>query len=742
MDSRSTQTLKGMLSFLPGLAGNFSVAEFLAQNSHMGWYYLACAGISIMTDAFVERIGQKAAAQEAAALVQDAWTKHGTLQNAINALAVEQDLHEIVSRDRAARLLRLLRASHDELNKLVEESIQTTAHVGRWLEIWCTETGTRIETLEAGVANCAAQLKEMNASIRAHLRDIEQVRHELQEKLDQQERRTGQLVQGVAYTSGFASALSETSPSIKELGTRLNRLLEEFEAAVPPDQLSPEIALTIRTAKAQAAYSRQDFELTLSLLPDSEIQASQQSIEFAVERQLQILRVRAHSAWHLRRFDQAAGHCNAILRLCPQDYVAVGLLASSLIPLGRAGEALEHLNALVDSLSSMQSDDCDVAYVLAAALGNRGNAKLELAKEIEAVSDYDDALQRFRDLAATGDQKALLQVGRVLAMRSIALETNDENALESAQEAVAVYELLRETSYAPHPEEVIEASCRLATLMDERSQFDDAEKVLERAATIGASVTKTYPQLIAIRAHVLMLRGVIQEQRLDAKLALEHYSTASDLLAKLVDSNELQFEPILAHALHFRAHTLEYLGQVDQALKYHALAEALCRKNINKNRVKMAHLLAELLKNRAITWIMVQHLNEAERDLDESIEICRNSRKPTDVHLRGVLAHALANQGVAHILKVEEALALRALSESIQIYRELPPSQLRNRECAMALLNRAALSQRSNAERLEDSRSAVGLYRQLVEEGRTDLNQELEVAEAALARRTRSAEVQ
>jgi tetratricopeptide (TPR) repeat protein len=153
-----SKTAEKALNFFGGMATNVSASAFFASMPSLGFLCLGLAAVLTATDATIQ---EKAAKEEGDKLTQTLRRlikKTDSIEKALELLGGENDLHEIVSRERTAKLLKAIRKQATDTKSLLSENTELTAQVGIWVQRWCDEQGTTLEVLSDRLDFAAKEL--------------------------------------------------------------------------------------------------------------------------------------------------------------------------------------------------------------------------------------------------------------------------------------------------------------------------------------------------------------------------------------------------------------------------------------------------------------------------------------------------------------------------------------------------------------------------------------------------------
>lgn len=156
-----SKTAEKALNFLGGMAGNISAGACFAASPQVGLLCLGVAGLCVVADSIfsgVDGRSESDAHNKVTSALRELWEKHGTLEKAIDVLAADADMHDFVSRERAAKLLRAIRNNGRESTALISETLQLTAQLGIYVEKWCETNQLSIQQLSSQVDDAASRL--------------------------------------------------------------------------------------------------------------------------------------------------------------------------------------------------------------------------------------------------------------------------------------------------------------------------------------------------------------------------------------------------------------------------------------------------------------------------------------------------------------------------------------------------------------------------------------------------------
>jgi hypothetical protein len=155
---RVSVTTEKALNFIAGMATNVSASAFFAANPVLGGLCLGLAAMCVATDGVIESGEQAKAEAKVADTLRRLLQQNGTLARALAGLGAEQDMHELVSRQRTAKLLRAIRKHARQSQSLLAGNLQLTGQIGIWLQRWCEEQKLSDEELSEKIDDAAIQL--------------------------------------------------------------------------------------------------------------------------------------------------------------------------------------------------------------------------------------------------------------------------------------------------------------------------------------------------------------------------------------------------------------------------------------------------------------------------------------------------------------------------------------------------------------------------------------------------------
>jgi len=135
-----------------------STSAIVAGNAAGGALWIGIHAAFLMAKNW--SLGVTAAEGQAAVeeLLKDLIGKHNSLQGALDALATDQHIHELISRERVTELQSILRGSSAEIEKRVAENQEVTFHLARYLESWCSDKDVTLDDILQHVSSLSAQI--------------------------------------------------------------------------------------------------------------------------------------------------------------------------------------------------------------------------------------------------------------------------------------------------------------------------------------------------------------------------------------------------------------------------------------------------------------------------------------------------------------------------------------------------------------------------------------------------------
>ena len=136
-----------------------------------------------------------------------------------------------------------------------------------------------------------------------------------------------------AEAKGAAHLIAKASedPQVRELATKLGRLVAHYQKRVGRAQMTADDALRIRVAEATIANANGDFSSAIKIIGNADVEAARRDTEFHVQREIDVNQVRADAFYGLRAFEMARPSYLRIIELRPGDVDAIVMAASCLL---------------------------------------------------------------------------------------------------------------------------------------------------------------------------------------------------------------------------------------------------------------------------------------------------------------------------------------------------------------------------------------------------------------------------
>ncbi|AFY39741.1 Tetratricopeptide TPR_1 repeat-containing protein [[Leptolyngbya] sp. PCC 7376] len=226
-------------------------------------------------------------------------------------------------------------------------------------------------------------------------------------------------------------------------------------------------------------------------------------------------------------------------------------------------EALERYRQL--AASNPQSYLPDVAMTL----NNLANLHKALNEYETALGEYEEALEIYRQLAATNPQSYLPYVATTLNnLANLHKALNEyETALGEYEEALEIYRQLAATnpqSYLPY---VATTLNNLAVLHSDRNEYETALGEYEEALEIRRQLAATNPQsYLPDVAMTLNNLAILHSDRNEYETALGEYEEALEIRRQLAATNPQSYLPYVATSLNNLAVLHKALNEYETAL--------------------------------------------------------------------------------------------------------------------------------------------------------------------------------
>jgi tetratricopeptide (TPR) repeat protein len=373
------------------------------------------------------------------------------------------------------------------------------------------------------------------------LDEIDALRRQVQGQLEERDCHSHHMIGGFRYIADRDWELADPTSSLAKASKTLEDAVAAFEASAGDD--SPlRNDLRFRLAKATLANVRQRYEETLKLVPETEVIPGPTLADTQVERNWALYQLRAEALYGLYRWEEALAAYRNMLRLRPRRASTRLEAATCLYNLKWYPEAIEELNAIIDSLKAEaeKSPGDHVICMLADAHKTRGAAVRDQGDRAKSIEDFNQAGILFNRLADQNNRMELIdELPGVLNERGIALHRlgDDENALRDHDQSLELYEMLLQAGRPDLRNDMGEAlnnrGLAKSALRRLTEAIDDYTRAIELRAPLSGS-----RDAIMVAANVgknHSNRGIALRQlnRLDEAIA--DYDKAIEIFKRLVE---------------------------------------------------------------------------------------------------------------------------------------------------------------------------------------------------------------
>ncbi|WP_168220957.1 tetratricopeptide repeat protein [Actinomadura sp. WMMA1423] len=398
------------------------------------------------------------------------------------------------------------------------------------------------------------------------------------------------------------------------------------------------------------------------------------------------------------------------------------VLAIRLSYAGQHDHALTQSSTALHIRRELTAAPDGAAYLpdLAMSLNNHALRLAEVGRRDEAVPISQQAVDAYRDLAATNRAAHLPDLAMSLSNHAVRLAEvgRQDEAVPISQQAVDTYRDLAATNRAAHLPDLAMSLNNHADLLAEVGRRDEAVPISQQAVKMhrdlaAANRAAHLPDLaMSLNNHALRLAEVGRRDE-----AVPISQQAVEMRRELAATNRAAYLPDLAASLNNHALRLAEVGRRDEAVPISQQAVDAYRDLAATNRA--AHLpdLAMSLSNHAVRLAEVGRQDEAVPISQQAVEMRRELTATNRAAHIPDLAMSLSNNAtlLAQVGRLEEAVSIS--QEALELRRGLAAT---NRAAYLpglaGSLNNHALFLAKMGRRKEAvsiSREAVDAYRDL-----------------------------
>ena len=494
--------------------------------------------------------------------------------------------------------------------------------------------------------NCAGEKER-------RLQEIDRTRANLQIKLDEQIRRSIELIAGVGKASGQADELARNNPEVSRLRENLDILISRFADQYDEKWLSKVDDLRIRLAKATAAAADKRYNDVLKLITQSDIIIEREGTTSQINRELSILKVRGDALLQMDNWAEANEHYQRIFHIKFADLDNIEKICFCYQKMNDLKNAISVANDLVTLVEKVQDrarieSVPDIATTmtpnLASALTMRGEILNKLHKYDLSMIDLDRANALYEHLVANG--RADLENYYAAALTNRSHTHNDlnstQNALNDINKAIEIRRRLVNSGKSNIQEPLANTLNDRGTIFDKLNKYKAAiadfnESISIRHKLINEGQNNLWDE---IAGTITNLGNAVFDngQHTDG---LKNLDESISIITKLLRESRYDLRPLYARAMSNRGRAFSQLDQNTKALEDYKIAVNTLEDLVASGQTDVAGDLAGELGNRGEIYRRLTQTDEALKDFDKAMAIydglIAGGRTDLDIALASVL---------------------------------------------------------------------------------------------------------
>ncbi len=262
------------------------------------------------------------------------------------------------------------------------------------------------------------------------------------------------------------------------------------------------------------------------------------------------------------------------------------------LPVGRVDDAVSDLNAAVYLLADADADPLkcpERAGELAAALSNRGNAHLKVARYDAAQADFNRAVSLFEILAEVSERH-WFHAAAVRSNRGMLLHELGKlrDAIQDYGAAVDIYRSRLSPELNRFNNDLAAALCNRGNVYADLRRYSEAREDYTGARDIYKALLKRGRSecRASVARAIVLVATVLQKQNRHAE-ALAMFDQSIATLSDLVNGGKTHFEPLLTYARMCRALSSTELGQHEEALHESGHARKMYQRLVESGRADL-----------------------------------------------------------------------------------------------------------------------------------------------------------
>ena len=416
-------------------------------------------------------------------------------------------------------------------------------------------------------------------------------------------------------------------------------------------------------------------------------------------------------------FTQAHQSYQQAITLCP-DAEFWFAYASFLQKLNYFDQAILYYQK---ALEQYRKED-NLPYV-ATTLNNLANLQYAQNEFADALSNYQEALKIYRELAKENPRSYLPYVATTLNNLANLQKAKNEfaDALSNFQEALQIYQDLAKENLKSYLPDLAQTLNNLANLQKAKNEFADALANYQEALKIYRELAKENPKSYLLDlAQTLNNLGELYRINNQFDEALQNFQEALQIRRELAKENPRSYLPYVATTLNNLANLQKAKNEFAEALGNYEEALKIYRELANENPRSYLPDVAMTLNNLAVLQKAKNEFADALSNFQEALQIRRELANENPRTYKPDVATTLNNLAVLQKDKNEFADALSNFQEALKIQRELANENPRTYlpYVATTLNNLANLQSAKNelADALSNYQEALKIYRELAKE--------------------------
>ena len=454
---------------------------------------------------------------------------------------------------------------------------------------------------------CFGYRGKRQARLQNTINEMAPVCEQLQQKLEEEEKRTGDPPGDLRGSGIDASRTPSSNLQIGALGETLKTRLASFNSDHGPGELSGVADLEIRLIQATLANAEQRFADALSAVTENDERRKDSGIDPQAVRLFRVLRIRGDAFYGLHAWRNALDCYRQLPRLRPARLVTMARVAHCLDALGRANEA-------VDACAELSRSHSD-----------RGNALLVQGKLDAATGHYERAVEiqtRLIEQAGRGELANELGISQQHLGAAFFVQGRLDAAVGHYEKAIALQTRLVEQEGRSEWAGDLAASHRnLGNALLGQQKLDAAVGHYEKAIVLQTRLVEQEGR--SEWAYELALsrnnRGALRRAQGKLEGATEDFDFAIRILTPLVEQPGKPLTGNDPHGTvrHAQVNLDVVIGYAEKAL------EILTRTHVVEpgRRREPAVALAMSLKNRGDAFLVQGRLESALAVFEKGVEV-------------------------------------------------------------------------------------------------------------------------